>query len=140
MSIELGKTITTDDILEQSDFFDDWEEKYAFIIDLGKQLPAFPDTEKNADNVVKGCQSVVWITHDKQHEKFIFHADSNAIIVKGLLAIILAAYNHKTADEILAFDIKHYFEKLDLISHISNVRGNGIQAMINHIQSIARTA
>lgn len=138
MAIDLGKSITADDILEQADFFDDWEEKYAFIIDLGKQLPAFPPNLKNADHEVKGCQSDVWISHEKQGEQFIFHADSEAIIVKGLLAIILAVYNYKTAEQIRAFDIEGYFEKLDLLNHISNVRGNGIQAMLSRIQHLAQ--
>ncbi|PID62894.1 MAG: Fe-S cluster assembly protein SufE [Gammaproteobacteria bacterium] len=140
MTSEFGKSITAEDIVEQTDFFDDWEEKYAFLIDLGKQLPAFNSAEKSADNLVKGCQSDVWITHAKQGEQFVFFADSDAIIVKGLLAVILAAYNYKTAEEILDFDIEGYFEKLDLLSHISNVRGNGIQAMVARIRGFATPA
>lgn len=137
MTSILGKNITAQDIIEQTDFFDDWEEKYAFIIDLGKQLPAFADSDRNDENIVRGCQSLVWITHEKNGEQLLFHADSDAIIVKGLLAILLAAYNHKTADEILAFDVEGYFEQLDLLSHISNVRGNGVQAMISRVREIA---
>lgn len=132
------KNITAQDIIEQANFFDDWEEKYAFIIDLGKQLPQFPDGDKNDENLVKGCQSLVWITHEKNGERFIFHADSDAIIVKGLLAIILCAYHDKTTEEILAFDMDSYFEQLDLLSHISNVRGNGVQAMIARVRKIVR--
>lgn len=133
----LGKDITAQDIIDQTDFFDDWEEKYAFIIDLGKQLPAFADSDRNDENMVKGCQSLVWINHEKHGEQFVFQADSDAIIVKGLLAILLAAYNYKTADEILDFDVEGYFEQLDLLNHISNVRGNGIQAMIGRVREIA---
>ncbi len=129
-----GQSITTDDILEQANFFDDWEEKYAFIIDLGKQLPTLDTAQKNDETLVKGCQSHVWISGEKHGEQFIFHADSDAIIVKGLLAIILSAYNYKSAEEILSFNIDDYFSQLDLLSHISNVRGNGIQAMINRIR------
>ncbi len=132
-----GQSITADDILEQANFFDDWEGKYAFIIDLGKQLPALDETQKNDDSLVKGCQSIVWISGEKQGDKFVFHADSDAIIVKGLLAIILSAYNYKSAEEILSFDIDDYFSKIDLLNHISNIRGNGIQAMINRIRAFA---
>ncbi len=139
MAIDFGKTITAEDIIDQTDFFDDWEEKYAFIIDLGKQLPEFPAADKTDEYLVKGCQSDVWITHKEQDDRLIFQADSDAIIVKGLLGIILAAYNHKTAEAILAFDIEQYFQKLDLLSHISNVRGNGIQAMVDRIQTVAKS-
>ncbi|PIE45111.1 MAG: Fe-S cluster assembly protein SufE [Gammaproteobacteria bacterium] len=135
--MELGKDITAEDIVEQADFFDSWEERYAFIIDLGKQLDPFPEVERTDENIVKGCQSLVWITYKEQNSKLIFWADSDAIIVKGLLAVILAAYNHKTREEILTFDIEHYFAHLDLLRHISNIRGNGIKAMVSRIQTIA---
>ncbi len=136
MAIEFGVTITADDIIEQATFFDDWEEKYAFIIDLGKQLPAFPDSDRNDNNIVRGCQSIVWMTHEQRGEQFMFHADSDAVIVKGLLAILLAAYNGKTHEQIQTFDIDGYFEKLDLLSHISNIRGNGIRAMVGRIRAV----
>lgn len=133
----LGKDITAQDILDQMDFFDSWEEKYAFIIDLGKQLPTCENCDCIDKNVVKGCQSQVWITSFRHDDKFVFRANSDAIIVKGLLAIIIAAYNYKTAEEILAFDIEGYFAKLDLLKHISNVRGNGLQAMVQRIKDMA---
>lgn len=139
MSINFGKDITIEDIVEQATFFDNWEEKYAFIIDLGKQLEELPDNDKTEENLIQGCQSLVWITHTKQENKLIFHSDSDAIIVKGLLAIILAAYNYKTPKEILSLDIEQYFNQLNLLEHISNVRGNGIRAMVARIQEVALT-
>ncbi len=137
--MQLGKDITSEDLLEQLDFFSGWEEKYGYIIDLGKLLTALPKAGYNDENLVKGCQSQVWITYKKSGNHYIFQVDSDALIVKGLLAIILIAYNYKTAEEILAFDIEGYFAKLDLLKHISNVRGNGLKAMVARIQAIART-
>lgn len=137
----LGQNITSEDIIDQMSFFDSWEEKYAFIIDLGKQLPVCENCDCIDKNEVKGCQSQVWITafiNNQGH--FTFRANSDAIIVKGLLAIIIVAYNHKTSKEILEFDIEDYFKQLDLISHISNVRGNGIKAMVERVRNIARVA
>lgn len=134
----LGKDITSEDIIDQISFFDNWEEKYAFIIDLGKQLPVCENCDCIDENEVKGCQSQVWITPFKNDEgKFVFRANSDAIIVKGLLAIILTAYNYKTREEILAFDIEEYFSQINLLNHLSQVRGNGIKAMVERIRNIA---
>ncbi len=135
----LGQDITPEDVIDQMSFFDSWEEKYAFIIDLGKQLPTCENCDCIDKNEVKGCQSQVWITAFKGSEgHFTFRANSDAIIVKGLLAIILTAYNLKTAEEILSFDIEDYFTQLDLLNHISNVRGNGIKAMVERVRKIAQ--
>ncbi len=133
--IELGKDITADELLEQLTFFDTWEEKYRYIIELGKSLPKPEDTAYTNENLVRGCQSQVWMTFHQLDGQYIFQADSDALIVKGLLAVILIAYNYKTAKEILDFDVDDYFSKLDLLSHISPVRGNGLKAMIQRIQS-----
>lgn len=139
--MQLGKDITAEDLLEQLDFFSGWEEKYGYIIDLGKSLTPLAPADCNDDNIVKGCQSQVWINHEKIDEgsgsRYVFQADSDALIVKGLLAIILIAYNYKTAEEILAFDIEAYFTQLDLLKHISHIRGNGLQAMVANIRETA---
>lgn len=135
--MELGKDITADELLEQLAFFGDWEDKYGYIIDLGKSLPALQQSDYVDDNLVKGCQSQVWITQQQDNGCYVFQADSDALIVKGLLAIILIAYNYKTAEAILAFDINKYFNKLDLLQHISNIRGNGLQAMVAKIRETA---
>ncbi|PID64916.1 MAG: Fe-S cluster assembly protein SufE [Gammaproteobacteria bacterium] len=138
--MELGKDITAEDLPEQLDFFSGWEEKYGYIIDLGTSLTTLPESAYIDDNLVKGCQSQVWITYKKSADnRYVFRVDSDALIVKGLLAIILIAYNYKTAEEILAFNIEDYFAKLDLLKHISNVRGNGLRAMVARIQAIAQT-
>ena len=132
-----GTDITTEDILDTLGFFDDWEERYKYIIDLGKQLPAMPDEKKIDDHLIRGCQSQVWIDHQIVDGKLVLEADSDAHIVKGLLGVVLAAYNGKTPTEANAFDIDGYFAEIDLIKHLSPTRGNGIRAMVQKIQAIA---
>ena len=132
-----GTDITTEDILDTLGFFDDWEERYKYIIDLGKQLPAMPDEKKVDDHLIRGCQSQVWLETEQNGDSFEFQADSDAFIVKGLLGVILAAYNNKSGGEILEFDIEQYFEQLDLLRHLSPTRGNGLRAMVQRIREIA---
>ena len=135
----LGKDTTLDDVLEGFEFLDDWEERYAFIIDLGKQLPEFPDDERREENYVHGCQSQVWLIHhhNEASGKLYLLIDSDAIIVRGLAAIILIALNGKTPRDLLATDIDELFEQLDLFRHISPTRGNGLRAMVGKIRDIA---
>ena len=137
----LGQTTTLDDVLADFDFLDDWEERYAYIIDLGKQLPAFPDEDRVEENYVHGCQSQVWLIHhyDEDSGKLFLLIDSDAIIVRGLAAIILVALNGKTPRDLLATDIDELFEQLDLFRHISPTRGNGLRAMVGKIRDIAAT-
>lgn len=135
----LGKDTTLEDVVDGFEFLDDWEERYAFIIDLGKQLPAFPDDERTEENYVHGCQSQVWLIHhyDEQSSKLYLLIDSDAIIVRGLAAIILVALNGKTPRDLLATDIDELFEQLDLFRHISPTRGNGLRAMVGKIRDVA---
>ncbi|MFN2359936.1 MAG: SufE family protein [Marinobacter sp.] len=135
----LGKDTTLEDVLDGFEFLDDWEERYAFIIDLGKQLPAFPDDERTEENYVHGCQSQVWLIHhyDEESGKLYLLIDSDAIIVRGLAAIILVALNGKAPRDLLATDIDELFEQLDLFRHISPTRGNGLRAMVGKIRDIA---
>lgn len=135
----LGKDTTLDDVLEGFEFLDDWEDRYTFIIDLGKQLPPFPEDERREENYVHGCQSQVWLIHhhDEAAGKLYLLIDSDAIIVRGLAAIILVALNGKTPRDLLATDIDELFEQLDLFRHISPTRGNGLRAMVGKIRDIA---
>lgn len=133
-----GTDISTDDILDTLSFFDDWEERYKYIIDLGKQLPAMNDDKKNDTYLLRGCQSQVWIDSELNNGVLNFEADSDAHIVRGLLGVVLAAYNHKTPADIIAFDIDDYFSKIDLVKHLSPTRGNGLRAMVQRIQDTAR--
>lgn len=135
-----GQDITTDDILDTLGFFDDWEERYKYIIDLGKQLPAMDDSKKTEDYLLRGCQSQVWIDSELNDGVLTFEADSDAHIVRGLLGVVLAAYNHKSPADILAFDIDAYFSRIDLVKHLSPTRGNGLRAMVEKIRSLAAAA
>lgn len=133
-----GQTILAEDILDSLSFFDSWEERYKYIIDLGKELPEMDASRKVDENIVRGCQSQVWITSSMQDGRLYFDVDSDAFIVKGLLGLVMAAYNAKTPREILDFDIEAYFDELALIKHLSPTRGNGIKAMVEKILSIAK--
>lgn len=135
-----GNTISAEDIKETLAFFDSWEERYQYIIDLGKELPAMDDELKTDERLVRGCQSQVWLNTLQENGHLHFEVDSDAFIVKGLLGIILAAYNGKTPRDILNFDIEGYFEALDLIRHLSATRGNGLRALVQSIQSAASQA
>ncbi|MEP4545780.1 MAG: SufE family protein [Saccharospirillum sp.] len=137
MSTEFGTDVTSDDIVETLSFFDSWEDRYRYIIDLGKDLPAMDDALKTDERIVRGCQSQVWLVDDADGEQIRFQADSDAHIVRGLLAIVLAAYNGKTRQQILDFDTEAYFSQLDLVKHLSPTRGNGLRAMVARIKDIA---
>ena len=135
----LGTSTTMEDVYDAFEFLDDWEDRYAFIIDLGKQLPPFPDSERTEKNYVHGCQSQVWLIHhyDEASGKLLLLIDSDAIIVRGLAAIILVALNNRTPKDLLTTDIDELFERLDLFRHISPTRGNGLRSMISKIRDIA---
>ncbi|MFT7290690.1 MAG: cysteine desulfuration protein SufE [Reinekea sp.] len=137
MNPVFGIDISADDIIENLSFFDSWEERYKYIIDLGKELPPMADELKSEVNLVRGCQSQVWLVPEQQDELFLFNVDSDAHIVKGLLAVVLVAFNGKSAQAILAVDIERYFTALDLVRHLSPSRGNGLRAMVKKIQDIA---
>lgn len=132
-----GQSITSDGVIEDLQFFDDWEDRYRYIIDLGKQLPQMDEKDKTDDRLVRGCQSQVWLDYERSDGKLDFSVDSDAVIVRGLLALVLCAVDHKTPEEILAFDIEAYFNAIDLLKHLSPTRGNGLRAMIERIKAIA---
>ncbi len=131
---------SSQDIVDDLAFFDDWEQRYQYIIDLGKALPGLPEEERTADRLVRGCQSQVWLVSRNQNGKLLFDVDSDAVIVQGLLALVLAAYNDKTPKEILEFDIEQYFTELDLERHITPTRGNGLRAIVAKINALAKNA
>src|SRR5690606_5888538 len=101
------------------------------------ELAPLDDAKKDEQHLVRGCQSQVWIDYQAINGFIWFEVDSDAFIVKGLLGVVLAAYNGKTPEEIIAFDIDNYFEALGLLNHLSSTRGNGLKAMVKRIQQIA---
>lgn len=134
-----GGDVSVEDVIDTLTFFDDWEDRYRYIIDLGKQLPAFPDSLQTESNLVRGCQSKVWIEidHDAAHDQLRLAADSDALIVRGLVALILAALNRRSPQDILDYDMEGYFASIDLVKHLSPTRGNGIRAMVKRIKAEA---
>ena len=132
-----GTSITADDIVENLGFFDSWEDRYRYIIDLGRELPVMPEELRTEQRLVRGCQSQVWIDVSEEQDRLQLSVDSDAFIVKGLLAVVLAAFNNKPPAEILNFDINAYFEELGLMRHLSLSRGNGLQAMVSRIRDEA---
>lgn len=131
---------STNDILEDLSFFDDWEDRYKYIIDLGRALPPMEPALQTPERLVKGCQSNVWIDVESRDGHLYFKVDSDAHIVRGLLAVVMAAYQGRTPAEILDFDIDGYFGQLDLERHLSPTRGNGLRAMVARVNGIAQAA
>ena len=118
--------------------FTDWEDKYRYIIDLGKELPELDEKDKIEKNLIRGCQSQVWLTHNINPEGSIhLDIDSDAHIVRGLIAIVLAALNDKLPRQIIEFDVELLFSDLELLEHLSPTRGNGLRAMVQRVQSVA---
>jgi cysteine desulfuration protein SufE len=136
----MSSTERAQEIEDDLSFFDAWEDKYRYIIDLGKTLPEFDANKRDDEHLVRGCQSQVWIDADLQSGNLNLSVDSDAFIVKGLLAVVLAAYQGLTPRQALDFDIDGYFNRLELITHLSPTRGNGLRAMVSKIREIAVTA
>jgi len=137
--IKLGEDVTADAIQEDLEFLDDWEERYRYIIDLGKQLPAMPEHLRTEERFVRGCQSQVWLVtdYDDDQDRLYLAVESDAVIVRGLAAIILAALNRKTPAEVARYDMDAFFQQLDLLRHLSPTRGNGLLAMVGRIKQEA---
>ena len=129
--------MTLDELLDTFQFFDDWEDKYRFIIDLGKELPSLPDVDKTDDHLIRGCQSQVWLTYESTDEQLRFNMDSDAHIVRGLIAVVLVIVDGRKASEIQQLDIEGVFGQLDLLAHLSVTRGNGLRAMVSRIKEVA---
>ena len=138
--MSVAKTAATlDDIRASFSFFDAWEDRYRFLIDLGRSLDHLPEEHRVEGNLVRGCQSQVWLlpSYDVEAERLHLAIDSDAHIVRGLIAVALAVYDGKAPKEILAFDIEALFDELDLLAHLSPTRGNGLRAMVGHIRAVA---
>ena len=133
------RALSVDDVRTSFEFFDSWEDKYRFVIDLGKELPHMDETDKTEEHLVRGCQSQVWLLARYEPETGVmrFALDSDAHIVRGLIAIVLAAYDGRKPREIVDYDIEGLFEELDLLKHLSATRGNGLRAMVNRIREVA---
>ena len=126
------------DIAENLSFLDDWEDRLNYVIELGQALPPMPDDDKSAENKVKGCVSNVWLVSDVDRSSdqpvMSFRGQSDAIITKGLVAVLLALYSGRPATEVAETDAIAWFEKLGLSEHLGMQRSNGLVAMVNRIR------
>lgn len=129
---------TQDEIIEEFEGLTDWMDRYAYIIDLGNTLPEFPEKDKTPENLIEGCQSRVWITANCEKDDHIhFEADSDALIVKGIVALLMRVLNDHTPDEILDADL-YFIDKIGLKEHLSPTRSNGLVAMVKQIHNYAK--
>ena len=130
--------MTVDELIENFELLDDWEERYRYIIDLGKKLPGLSTEDKTDEALVPGCISRVWLHCEPgEGDELRFRADSDAIIVKGLVAIVLGLHDGRSAGEILALDLNDLFDRLDLGNHVSANRRNGFVSMLGRIRAYA---
>jgi cysteine desulfuration protein SufE len=136
--------MTIDEINENFALLDEWDDRYRYLIELGRMLPPLPDVARIEANKVQGCASQVWLTTDVEPGTsgpvLSFVGDSDAHIVRGLIAILLAIYSHKPASDILATDALALFDKLGLREHLTPQRSNGLKSMVGRIRDEARHA
>lgn len=123
-------------IIEEFDFFDDWDDKYGYIIDMGKSLQGLDEEYKTDDNIIRGCQSRVWLHASLEGDKVKFEAESDAIIVKGLVSMLLRVFSDQTPEEIMNNEI-FFMEQIGMSQHLSPTRSNGLVAMIKQIKLYA---
>ena len=132
--------MTLEELVDTFSFFDDWEDKYRFIIDLGKDVDGLADTDKVEKHLIRGCQSQVWLTFESTADGLTFKMDSDAHIVRGLIAVVLIIVDGLQASEIQKLNIEGVFGQLDLLAHLSVTRGNGLRAMVARINEVAAAA
>lgn len=123
-------------IVEEFSIFTDWMDKYEYIIELGKSLPMADESAKTQDNLIKGCQSRVWLQCEYKEGKLFFKADSDAIITKGIIALLIRVFNGRAPKEIINSDIK-FIDKIGLKENLSPTRANGLLSMVKQIMAYA---
>lgn len=127
---------TQQEIIDEFSVYDDWMDKYAYLIELGNQLGDLDPKDKNDQNLIKGCQSRVWLVSEKKDGKIYFSGESDAVIVKGLVALLLRVVSGRTPKEIMDNDL-HFINDLGLKQHLSPTRSNGLVAMVKQIRLFA---
>ena len=124
------------EVIDEFSIFDDWLDKYEYLIELGKSLKEYPEDRKTDDRLVKGCQSRVWIDFSIENGRIFFNADSDAIITKGIISLLVRIYSGRTPEEILSSDFS-VVERIGLKENLSPTRANGLVSMIQMIRAIA---
>ena len=125
-----------DEIVDEFSMFDDWMQRYEYIIDLGKGLPLIDEQYKTEDNIIKGCQSKVWLNGEQKGDKIVFTADSDAILTKGIIAILIRTFSNQKAVDILEANT-NFIDEIGLKEHLSPTRANGLVSMIKKIKMYA---
>lgn len=133
MSLEESKQSIIDDF----SMLDEWLDKYEYIIELGKKLDSFPESKKTDDRLIKGCQSRVWLDWEVKNGKLYFAADSDAIITKGIISLLISVYSGRSAEEIAGDDFS-FLEELGLKENLSPTRANGLESMVETIKRAAK--
>ena len=121
-----------DEIIEEFTSFDDWMDRYSLLIDYGNGLEPFPEEDKNDENLIDGCQSKVWFTAQMQDGKVIYHGDSDAILVKGIVALLIRVLSGHTPEEIVNTQL-YFIDEIQLREHLSPTRSNGLNAMLRRM-------
>jgi len=125
-----------DEIVDEFSMFDDWMQRYEYIIELGKNLPLIAEAAKTDDNLIKGCQSKVWLQGQQNEDKIVFTADSDAILTKGIIAILIRAFSNQKPADILNSEMD-FIDEIGLKEHLSPTRANGLVSMIKNIKMYA---
>lgn len=125
-----------DEVVDSFSMYDEWLDKYEYLIDLGKNLEPYPDSSKTDDRLIKGCQSRVWLDYQMKDGKLWFTADSDAIITKGIISLLVSIYSGRTPEEIASSDFS-FIEKIGLKENLSPTRANGLASMIATIKAVA---
>lgn len=125
---------TQDSIIEEFSLFDEWMDKYQYIIDLGKELPLIEETHRKEENLVKGCQSRVWLHADRENGHVVFKADSDAIITKGIIALLIRVLSHQKPEDIAGAEL-YFIDRIGLREHLSMTRSNGLLSMIKQMKA-----
>ncbi len=122
-----------DEIVEEFELFDNWEDKYEYIIDMGKKLPLLDDAHKKDEHRIRGCQSTVWMVSELRDGKIFYQADSDAVIVKGLISMLIRVLSGQTPQDIIQADLG-FIDRIGMTSHLAQTRSNGLRAMIKQMK------
>ncbi len=127
------------EIIEEFDIYDDWMDKYEYIIDLGKSTPTLAEDKKTEDRIIEGCQSRVWLDVEIKDQKMYFYADSDAIITKGIIGLLIRVLNEESPETVVKTDL-HFINEIGLHEHLSPTRSNGLASMVKKMKTLALMA
>jgi cysteine desulfuration protein SufE len=133
MSGNSSITAIEDEIVEEFSLFDNWEDKYEYLIDMGKKLPKLEDANKKDENKIRGCQSTVWMVSEYKDGKIFYKADSDAMIVKGLISMLIRVFSGQKPSDIIAADMK-FIDEIGMSTHLAQTRSNGLRSMIKQMK------